>query len=245
MVYENFGDGTSNQIDDPKPTPPQNWVQRNFKWVVAGVIALVVAFIGLGIANWNRAVSAEGYERQNSLMALYRGIETNLGTCLDSTDLAIQIAERERATLKDTLKAVVSARYVDANGKLVDVGTPAGQTIMINVIKEAYPNVSPDLFKQLMTVAVGCRKEVAGAQTRLQAFAADFLTWRKQGKVLEGSIREQYPNDELVVQGLNGELKGMAALRFMVEPISTAEAKETMKTKVMPRQQLPSGEPTK
>lgn len=245
MSFVNYPDGVNEKIDDPKPVPPQNWVQRNFKWVVAGVIALVVAFIGLGIANWNRAVNADGHERQNNLMALHQGIETKLGTCLDNTDLAIQIAERERATLKETLKAVVSARYVDANGKPVDVGTPAGQAIMINVIKEAYPNVSPDLFKQLMTVAVGCRKEVAGAQTRLQGYAADFLSWRKQGNIVEGSIREQYPNDELVVQGLNGELKGMAALRFMVEPISTAEAKETMKTKVMPRQQLPSGEPTK
>ena len=245
MSFVNYPDGVNEKIDDPKPVPPQNWVQRNFKWVVAGVIALVMAFIGLGVANWNRAVSAEGYERQYNLMALHQGIETNLGTCLDSTDLAIQIAERERATLKDTLKAVVSARYVDANGKPVDVGTPAGQAIMINVIKEAYPNVSPDLFKQLMTVAVGCRNEVAGAQTRLQGYAADFLSWRKQGNIVEGSIREQYPNDELVVQGLNGELRGMAALRFMVEPISTAEAKETMKTKVVPRQQLPSGEPTK
>ncbi len=245
MSFVNYPDGVNEKIDDPKPVPPQNWVQRNFKWVVAGVIALVVAFIGLGIANWNRAVNADGHERQNNLMALHQGIETKLGTCLDNTDLAIQIAERERATLKETLKAVVSARYVDANGKPVDVGTPAGQAIMINVIKEAYPNVSPDLFKQLMTVAVGCRNEVAGAQTRLQGYAADFLSWRKQGNIVEGSIREQYPNDELVVQGLNGELKGMAALRFMVEPISTAEAKETMKTKVMPRQQLPSGEPTK
>lgn len=44
MSFVNYPDGV-------KPVPPQNWVQRNFKWVVAGVIALVVAFIGLGVAN--------------------------------------------------------------------------------------------------------------------------------------------------------------------------------------------------
>lgn len=230
----------------PKDSQPQNWLQRNFKMVIGGAAVLVIIGIVIGFLGWQRAVREEGYTRQINTATLYKAVQTKLSACLDKTMTSVQIADRERTSLKDTLTAVVQARYVDANGNPVDINTAGGQALMIKIVQEAYPTVSNDLFKQLMTIASGCRDEVTGAQLRLQAYAGDFQSWTKGGGPFEGMIREEFPNDELQVEGLNGTLTGKAALRFIAEPISTEEAGKAMRTKVMPQQTLfPSASPTK
>lgn len=244
--YEQPPTEPTNEELAKKPFDPVAWLKSHIRLVgiIAGVV--VLGLIVLSFFNWQRGVRAEGYEWQNNTLVKYMRVQTTLGTCLDNTMISAQIAQQERQSLKDTLTAVVQARYVDASGKTVDVATPQGQAIMIQVIQEAYPNVSPDLFKQLMTVAVGCRNEVSGAQQDLQAYAGRFQTWTKGGNVFDGAVREEFPNDELQVRGLNGTLAGKAALRFIVEPITTSEASESMQTKTMPQQTLfPSAEPTK
>lgn len=222
------------------------WIKGHIP-LVATVVAVVVLALGtIGFLNWQRGVAQQGYEWQNSVMVKYQKVQTTLSTCLDNTLTSAQIAQQERQSLRDTLTAVVQARYVDANGNAIDVNTQAGQAVIIKVIQEAYPNVSPDLFKQLMTVAVGCRNEVAGAQEDLQAYAGRFQTWTKGGNIFDGVIREGFPNDELQVQGLDGVIKGKAALRFIAEPILTSEASTASKTHQMPTQTLfPSAQPTK
>lgn len=204
--------------------------------ISAVVLALVIAVFS--VLNWQRSVKADGEQWQNNTVAKYQAVQTQLGTCLDNTVMSAQVAQQERQTLKDTLAAVAQARYVDSTGKPVDIGTPQGQTIAIKIIQEAYPSVSPDLYKQLMTVAVGCRNQVAGTQQDLQAYAARFKTWTKGGSFIDGTIRKSFPNDNLKVQGLNGQLTGRAALDFIAEPISTQAASDAMKTKTMPQQTL-------
>lgn len=221
-----------------------DWLKSHVTLVVIAALVIVLGLSTLGFLNWQRGVRQQGYEWQNNVVVKYQKVQTTLSTCLDNSQLSSQIAQQERQSLRDTLTAVVQARYVDANGKAIDVNTQAGQAVIIKVIQEQYPDVSPALFQQLMTIAVGCRNEVAGAQEDLQAFAGRFQTWIKGGNVFDGAIREAFPNDELQVQGLNGTITGKAALRFIAEPILTSDASTASKTKTMPSQTLfPSAAP--
>jgi|GEM_PF-2751272 len=235
---------------ESKPSEPFDlveWLMSHIPLVASIIGVVVLSLIVLSFLNWQRGVSQQGYEWQNNTYVKYQQVQTTLSTCLDNTMISAQIAQQERQSLRDTLTAVVQARYVDANGNAIDVNTQAGQAVIIKVIQEQYPNVSPDLFKQLMTVAVGCRNEVSGAQQDLQAYAGRFQTWIRGGNIFDGAIRESFPNDDLQVQGLNGTLTGKEALRFIAEPILTSEATTASKTKQMPTQSMfPSAsEPTR
>lgn len=211
-------------------------------WMAWAAVGLVLIMVVFGVLNWQRAVRAEGYEWQNSAKSKYQAVQTQLSTCLDNNLTAAQIAGQERSSLKDVLIGTINARYQDSRGQAVN---PANAQLVINAVKEAYPQVSDELFRQLMTVATGCRNQVAGAQQDLQAYAGRFKTWTKQGDVITGSIREGFPNDEFVVRGLNGKITGKDALEFVAEPIITGSADEASKTKQMPSQQLfPPSSPT-
>lgn len=217
---------------------PLEWLKANKVLVAIAIGILILVISVISVLNWQRSVKAEGEQWQNNMTAKYQGVQTLLSTCLDNTSLSAQVAQQERQSLKDTLTAVAQARYVDASGKLVDISAPQGQAIAIKIIQEAYPNVSPDLYKQLMTVAVGCRNQVAGNQQDLQAYAARFKTWTKSGSFIDGTIRESFPNDNLKVQGLNGQLTGRAALDFIAEPIIAQAASDAAESKTMPQQSL-------
>ena len=240
MSFVNYPDGVNEKIDDPKPTPPQNWVQRNFKLIIAGAVVLVMIITGIGLLNWHRAVNAAGYEWQNNALAKYQGVQTTLSTCLQNTKFSAQVAERERETIVKGMKEIVAARTANHQEAI-----PGDTTVFVNAVAEAYPSISPDLYKELMTIAVGCQKEVNGAQRDMQAFAARFKTWTKEGNIFEGMIREGFPTTELVTEGPNGLLTGKAALESMATPIITKEAGDAGKTKVMPTQNpFPSASPT-
>lgn len=230
-------------IDREEVTAAAFWARWG-KWIGLGLAITMVIGV-MGILDWQRAVHAEGEKRQNNTFAMYQAVQTQLGTCLDNTSLSAQIAERERESLKSTLAAVIQARYVDPSGKPLDIAKPDGEAVAIRFLQEAYPNISPDLYKQLMTVAVGCRNQVAASQQNLQVYAANFKSWTKAGSFLDGIIREKFPNDRLKVQGLNGQLTGMEALDFIAEPITTQAASDATRTKRMPEQTLfPSAPPT-
>ena len=227
-------------INDSDYKSDQNWVQIHIWLVVAIVVAIVLSLGGLMFANWARGVNAEGYQWQNNARAKYQGVQTTLDTCLANTDLSAQVAGQERATIIDGMKAVAAARTANHQSAI-----PTNATIFVNAVTEANPTISPALYQLLMTTAVGCRNEVNGAQHDMQAFAARFKTWTKEGGVFAGSIRENYPTAELVVDGSNGVLDGPAALDSMATPIITAEAKSATKNKVMPKPNLfPTAQPT-
>lgn len=222
-------------MQDSIQNPPtaKRFTLKPWMGVMASVLVLLVAI--LSVLNWQRSVRAEGYEWQNGAKAKYEAVQTQLSTCLDSSMTAAQIAGQERSSLKDVLTGTINARYQTSGGQAVD---PANAQLVISAVTEAYPQVSDELFRQLMTIATGCRNQVAGAQQDLQAYTARFKTWTKQGDVITGSVREGFPNDEFVVQGLNGKITGKAALEFVAEPIITGAADEASKSKQMPNQQL-------
>ncbi len=237
MTWKNYPDGVNENIDDPQP---QNWLQSNFKLVAISAAVIVAIVSVFGFLNWQRSINAAGYEWQNNALAKYQGIQTTLSTCLDNTRMGAQVAERERQTIIDGMKAIVAARTANHQEAI-----PGDATVFVNAVAEAYPQISSDLYKQLLTVAVGCRNEVNGAQKDMQSYAARFKTWTKEGNVLEGNIREQFPNAELVVQGPNGPLTGKAALESMATPIITKEAGDATTNKTMPTENpFPSASPS-
>lgn len=217
------------------------WVSKH-KLLMAVVSALVVlAIVIISVLNWQRAVRAEGYEWQNNSLAKYQGVQTTLSTCLDKSLQGASVAERERSTLKDTLTSIIAQRSGGSQEAI-----PGNAGLVIDVVVEQYPTVSPDLYAQLMTIVTGCRDEVNGAQRDMQAYAARFDTWTKASDVFTGMIREGFPNDELVVEGPNGSLSGRQALDFMRKPIIVAAADKASKTKEMPDQTLfPTPEPSR
>lgn len=211
------------------------------RWIGIGAVLFVALVMsGFGVLNWQRAVRAEGEDMQNKTTAKYQAVQTTLSTCLDKSLQAASVAQQERDSLRGVLTDVIKER---SNKGQTAIPSDAG--MVISVVAEQYPSISPDLYKQLMTVVTGCRNEVNGTQLDLQAFAARFKSWTKAGSFVDGLIRESYPNDNLVAEGPNGQLKGKTALEFMAAPIITDEADAASKNKRMPQQQLfPSASPT-
>lgn len=209
------------------------WVLQHKVALSIAVAVVAIVLVVLGVLNWQRAVRAEGYEWQNNSLAKYQGVQTTLSTCLDKSLQGANVAERERETLKDTLTDVIAQRSGDSQQAI-----PGNAGLVIDVVVEQYPTVSPDLYAQLMTIVTGCRDEVNGAQRDMQAYAARFNTWTKASDVFTGMIREEFPNDELVVDGPGGSLTGQRALDFMSRPIIVTAADEASKTKRMPDQDL-------
>ncbi len=223
---------------DKEPFDPIDWLKKYWK-PVAIVVVLVIAVVSvIGILNWRRGVRAEGYEWQNYSMAKYQKIDTTAGNCFNSTLVSAQIAEEERQSLMETLKETVKGWSFDENGNQLDMGTPASAGLAINALRAAYPNVSNELFDKLQTTAVKCRADIADAQLDLQAYTARFKTWTKSSDIITGSIREDFPNEELRIEGPNGDLTGMAALEFMATPISSDDVKQMLQDKALPDQQL-------
>ena len=212
-------------------------------WMIISAVLVGIVLVGLIMASWINSVKNEGFTLQRAVITKYQGVETELSTCLDNSMVAAGVAQKERDTLKDVLIGTASARYQDGSGKAVD---PANSQIAINVIVEAYPQITDELFRQLMTISTGCRNQVKGAQQDLQAYGGRFDTWTQTGPWYEKWLRNDYPDDRLKVTGTNGsQVTARDALDFIVTPISTGEAKDAVTSKNMPNQQLfPSASPS-
>ncbi len=210
------------------------------KKVWAAAVAVVVVIVVWSTIVWVNKIDNKGYEKQRDVVTLYQGVKTTLSNCLDKSMQSAGIADRERNSLKDIM---IGTAYARAGSGSDDTGD---SMLDINAVREAYPNVTPDLYRQLMTTVNGCRDEVAGAQRDLQAYGGEFQKWTETGGPLEKQFRGRYPTSELTA--VNGEGKtifGIEALDFIVTPIILGSAEDASRTKEMPSQQLfPSGSPS-
>lgn len=225
-----------NGASDPL-TSVLNWAKKHWKALVAGIVAVfLVVVIPLATFSWINGINNRGYEWQRNTLSMYQGVQQSLGTCLGNTVIGAQVAQEERESLKDTLTGVISRRYpTDSQGK-VDVQS-AG--VLITAVQEQYPTIPNDLFKQLMTNAVGCRNEFSGEMKDLQAYAGRFEIWAHQGGIFEKKVRNNWPNDLLKVTGMRGEvLTGAEAIVFLTTPITTQEAADAVLTHRLPNQEL-------
>lgn len=237
--YENYSEPSNDELNK-QPFDLMDWVRHHIPLVSTLVGILVVGLIALGVAGWVNGIQNDGITRQNEVVAVYNEMKIELSTCLDNSMQAAGIAQQERSTLQDVLVGTASARYQNGTG-------PANSQIAITAIQEAYPNVSDALFKQLMTIVVGCRNQVAGAQDKLQYVGNGFSTWTQTGGVFEKMVRAQFPDSRLKVIGIDGRaITGRDALDFIIQPILTGDADQAGKTHTMPAQTLfPSAPATK
>lgn len=201
--------------------------------LVAGIAVLVVIVIGvISFLSWANSIDNDGYERQRDVVTQYNTYQTSLSNCLDKSKVGASIAGEEYDRLKDTLTAVVGVRYKDGSPLDGDGGA------LVSALREAYPTIDNSLWKQVMDTAMGCRDEVAGVNNELQSLAGRFDKWRNTGGIFTKHYRSKYPTDELKVASLNGQLTGQAALDFIVNPLTTDEAADALKTHTMPEQDL-------
>lgn len=198
-----------------------------------GIAVLVIIAVSVfAFFSWKNAIDNNGYKRQRAVETQYNHYQTSLSTCLDKSRVGAGIASEEYDRIKDTLTAVVSARYKGGSPLDGDGGA------LVSALAEAYPTIDNSLWKQLMTTVLGCRNEVAGVNNELQSLAGRFDTWSNTGGIFAKHYREKYPTDELKVAGLNGQLTGQAALDFIVTPLTTSEAGDALKNHTMPEQDL-------
>jgi len=226
--------------EDLQPSGFVGWVKKHLKLAIGLAVAIVVLIASLGIVGWVNGIQNDGFTRQQQVDLEYGNMQIELSKCLDNSMKSAQIAQAERDSLKDILVGTASARYPDGAG-------PANSQIAITAIHEAYPNVSDELFKQLMTIVVGCRNQFAGEQEKLRWVAINFNTWTQTGEWYEKPIRGSlFPDDRLKATGADGRvITGRAALEFITQPILTGDAGDATKTKTMPEQTLfPSATPS-
>lgn len=204
------------------------WAEKHIVIIAVAVVSLVVI---LGTLSWVNGIDNEGYTKQRAVLQQYNVYQTELSTCLDNTSVASQIATEEYEQVKNVLTSIISARYGD-EGALSEGGA------FVSALQEQYPEIDRSLWKQLMTVAIGCRNQVAGVNNELQSVAARFETWTNTGGLFAKRFHNRYPTDELKVVGLTGPLSGQAALDFLTVPLTTAAATEAIRNHEMPSTDL-------
>lgn len=214
---------------------------KKYKLAAAIGALLVVGLIVYGVMSWHNGISNVGREKQRDIVTMQRGIETALSTCLDSGNVAAKVVMQANATLKDQLVSVAAARYTD-DGDPTRAQATGGS--LISMIQEQYPLIDQAGWNNLQTLVVACRKDVKDAQDLVQFHAGEFDKWRTTGGVIERTVRNNFPNDELTVTTIKGEtLTGLTALKYLTKVISVADAKTAMDTGVTPEQDL-FGKPT-
>lgn len=223
-------------------TESQDQPRKSRVWLIVVAVVLVVgaAITWWRVNAWATDIENEGQTWQNEISQLRDDVETTLGECLDKSAVAAQIAQEQYKTLKDIVVSAAAARY-ENNAALGQGGA------MFSALAEQYPQVDQTTWGKLLGTAVGCRGEVADTQRHLRSHAARFESWTDGGSWPGDTIRNNFPNHELsVVNPLTGKtLVGEEALKHIIEPISTKEAKEAMGTKEMPSQTLfPSSPPS-
>lgn len=210
------------------------WIKRHMALVIVAVLVIAVGGAALIFFSWRNSINNEAYGQQRDVFKVYNQYQTALSTCLDQSRIAAQISTEEYDRFKDTVTPIIGARY-DGEALTGDAA--------VSVLVESYPEVDRSLWKQFMSTALGCRANTGDVNDDLQRVAGDFDTWVHQGGVFEKMVRNNWPNDELKVTGLNGVLTGQDALDFIVTPLTTGEALNALKTHTMPDQDLfPSDE---
>ena len=196
---------------------------------IPALLAIIAIAIGL---SWANGIDNDGVGRQRQLLTVNNHMEIELSNCLDTTMVAAGIAEQERASVMQILVGTASARYGDGV-------QPGDSTVTLTAIREAYPGISDELYRQLMSVAIGCRNQTAGAQQKVQALGGEFDTWTQQGGVIEKALglRTKFPDERLVATGPGGtKLTGREALDHFITPITTKETKQAAEDREMPQQ---------
>jgi hypothetical protein len=213
------------------------------------LVAIAVLVIGLvswlGISMFQRSVDNDGIGRQRDIITLQREVGLNLSKCLDQTNIARQITDKQYASVKDILTAALSARYVDANGNATRADSTLGGGAFISSLNENYPQIDLATWKNFMSVAVGCRNDVYDSQDKLQIWAGEFDKWRQTGGIFSHNVRKKFPTDALYVYDptQHKEVTGVEALKYLTRTILTSDAARALDTGVMPDQDL-SGTPT-
>ena len=219
-----------------------------FRATIAGIAAVVVLGGGaLGVAQYHRGVENQGVQYQNNLVALQRTVGIDLSNCLDKTNIANQVGDKQYKAVKDTLQAALSARYTNADGSPTNADAALGGGKFISALQEQYPQVDTSVWKNVMSVATGCRDDVADDQNHLQAYAAEFKTWTQSGNVLSHGIRGHFPNQLLTVRVDPNNMAsqaytGQQALDYQTRVILTSDAQGAINSGTMPSQNL--GDPT-
>lgn len=213
---------------------------KKYKWAAAIAVLLVLGLIVYGVMSWHNGIMNTGREKQRDLVTLNRGIETSLSNCLDSGATAAKVVLQQNTSLKDLYVKTAAARY--ENDSAANEAIRGGS--MFSAIRESYPTIDQKTWNDLLTLVVACRKDVKDAQDRLQHDAGEFDKWRTTGGVIERTVRNNFPNDELTATDQKGNvLIGDAALKYLTKVISIADAKSAMDTGKMPEQDL-FGKPT-
>ncbi|HEY8886671.1 MAG TPA: hypothetical protein VIM31_04210 [Candidatus Microsaccharimonas sp.] len=216
------------------------WIKKN-KVLVVGVLAgvVVVVLIILGIVGYNFSVRNEGERQEQDLSALYNQSLNSLSTCVTQGSIAAQVTTQEYQTIKETLVAAVSARYVDANNNPTDASGVLGGGKLISALQENYPQIDQRDWQNLQTLVVGCRDEFQGSQDRIQATAAAYNKWRVTDNAFNFAIKGSFPSNELKVVTPTGDtLYGQSAYDRITRVVSAEAASAAFDSGTLPEQNL-------
>jgi hypothetical protein len=216
------------------------WITQHTKLVVAAVVVVVLLITALVIVQYTISVENEGEAQQQRIEALYKQSQNSLSTCIDQGVVAAQVSQEERASLRDTLTDVASARYKDASGNPTNASGALGGGQLISMVQEANPQISDRLFLNLQATVIGCRSEFQGAQNRLIIDTQAFTTWQLSNNIFNSAIKNGFPSDTLDVQNLaTGEtVTGAAALSYMTRVITVKAASDAFESGTLGEQDL-------
>lgn len=194
-------------------------------WGAIAAVAVLLLLILAYVIVHNEVIS-EGNQKQQALIAGYKGTEVVLSDCEVKTRSAVGVTTAESGALNEFVDGAVEGRYT------VGSSVQPGSGSFFSAIREAYPDTA-GLSKAYETVQItinGCRTRFANKQEELQKQLALFESWRTGSWKVRTFGGGNYPNDELEIKAGDEILTGKDAIRQMREVVATGETKEERAT---------------
>lgn len=192
------------------------------KWIVIGVVALLLIIMGIALYSTSQSVISEGNKREATLSAQYANGANVLSNCVVQTKQSAGLAVAQSAQLDKILTDAVGGRY-DNGGTAVDSGK------LFSAIQEAYPDLSglDKTFQLVLATINGCRDDFKNQQTVVLSSVSDFKAWRTGSWKVRTLGGDKFPDENLSIDILGIKATGPAALKKMSHPIVESTTNKT------------------
>lgn len=201
--------------------PILRWMKAHRGLTIAGVIALVLGFLGLSVLSYANGLRNEGIQRETQLRAQYLSNQNYLSAFISGFYEQISVATAAGDALDEILLDAVKGRYDEG-------GFEVGSSIFTAIV-EAYPEAGVaelmENWGKVQDYIVAQRAGYRNIQDKLLDMLREYDLWRQTGIFRHMFVSMLgFPSDTLVAQVGDTKLTGQDALDKMYQIVLTSEA---------------------
>lgn len=202
--------------------------------IIVGAVVAVVALAALTLWSVNNSVTNAGNTKEAQLNAAYLDNQNYLSDCITKIRETAGVTQAEADKYGDILVEAVKGRYSKTeDGKPTSAVVDKGA--MFSAIVEKYPDLSGlnAAFERVYTIAVGCRTDYRGKQSKLLDQLGSYDTWRT-GTWKVRTFGSEFPSNNLVARiGNSTPARGRDALDKMYQIVVVKDVNDAYTSGVL------------